>query len=81
MVSRRAELQDLEPRYLKGKVVLVRVDYNVPIAAANNHSNSKEHHTWIVTDDTKIRASLPTINYLSQAGKDTLCVMNVSRRN
>jgi phosphoglycerate kinase len=36
-----------------GKKVFVRVDYNVPMDKAGN-----------ITEDTRIRATLPTLNYL-----------------
>ena len=42
---------------LSGKTVYVRVDYNVPM--------DKEGH---ITDDRRIRATLPTIEYLLGAG-------------
>lgn len=59
---------------------MVRVDYNVPVAAPNDvivtHkvSAAPGHHTWVVMNDAKIRASLPTINLLADAGaKVVLC--------
>jgi len=43
-------IKDLD---VKGKRVFVRTDYNVPLDGAGN-----------VTDDFRILASLPTINFL-----------------
>ena len=48
---------------LKGKKVLVRVDYNVPLDKSQN-----------ITDDTRIKESLPTLKYLlEQNCKIILC--------
>jgi 3-phosphoglycerate kinase len=41
---------------INGKIVLLRTDFNVPL--------KKKGKTFIVADNTKIKASLPTIRYL-----------------
>ncbi len=50
----KLSVKDLQ---LKGKCVLIRVDFNAPL-----------DENLRVTDDTRIRASLPTIQYVLQAG-------------
>ena len=56
---------------VRGKRVLTRVDFNVPI---------KENGDEIeITDDTRIREALPTINYLRENGAKTILMSHFGR--
>jgi len=61
-------LRDLEVR---GKRVLVRVDFNVPVEERDGKI--------VITDDTRIRASLPTINWLREHGAKTILMSHFGR--
>src|SRR6266480_6963432 len=56
---------------VRGKRVLTRVDFNVPI---------KENGDEIaITDDTRIREALPTINYLREHKAKTILMSHFGR--
>lgn len=61
-------IRDLEVR---GKRVLVRVDFNVP--------TEERDGKIAITDDTRIRESLPTINYLREQGAKTILMAHFGR--
>merc|ERR1719395_83948 len=58
---------DLTEADLKGKKVLVRCDLNVPLDGKT------------ITDDTRIRASVPTVKYLMEKGAKVLLSSHLGR--
>ncbi|BAN02482.1 phosphoglycerate kinase [Ilumatobacter coccineus] len=69
-MSEIPRLEDLEARVgdLSGKRVLVRTDFNVPLDDEGN-----------ITDDFRIRAALPTIEWLTERGANVVTASHLGR--
>lgn len=65
---KKLTLTDLPDSALSGRRVLMRVDYNVPLDESGE-----------ITDDTRIRATLPTLEYLLERDARIVLVSHLGR--
>ncbi|MFM8531957.1 MAG: phosphoglycerate kinase, partial [Ilumatobacteraceae bacterium] len=68
MPDRLPTLEDLGD--VSGRTVLVRTDFNVPLETLPDGTRR-------ITDDFRIRAALPTIEWLSERGARVVCASHL----
>ena len=67
MYRRNMKYKTIRDADVKNKIVLVRADYNVPMKDGK------------ITDDLRIRASLPTLEYLLEAGAKKIVIITMMK--
>lgn len=65
--AKKKSVGDLKKADLEGKTVFVRCDLNVPLKDG------------VITDDTRIRAAIPTLEYLVENGAKVLVTSHLVR--
>lgn len=67
LLSKKLTLADIPAKDIKGKRVVVRVDFNVPLA---------KDGSGVVTNPQRVVESLPTIKHLLDAGAQSVVLMS-----
>ena len=70
IVDYKKTIEQVDKSLLTGSNVLVRVDFNVPLSKTDSS---------VITDDTRIKEALPTINYLTDAGAKVILASHCGR--
>lgn len=65
---KKLSLADIDPQALRGREVLVRVDYNAPLDADGR-----------ITDDARVRGTIPTLKHLIDAGARVVLASHLGR--